>query len=191
MDKVLMADLDGCLYQWHTAVYEYFKLYRDYTGTYNDLWGRDYLSFSDADWEYLTKIDTFYSSQIPTVDCVNFLNKVKFLFDIYYVTSRPLYVKLTTEQYLKRYKFPFRENLIFTEDKINTARRLRADYCIDDLPKNLEGLCKVSKVVMIQQPYNVEYRDKYPSSKTLMGTLPFLVERTDREILMEMGYEVR
>jgi 5'(3')-deoxyribonucleotidase len=184
-----MMDMDGVCYKWHSAVYEYFKLYKDYCGTYNDLWGKDYLKFTDADWEYLTKIDTFYSSQIPTVDCVNFLDKVKDLFDIYYVTSRPEYVKLTTEQYLKRYKFPFRENLIFTNDKVNTARRLRADFCIDDLPKHIEGLSKVSKVVMIAQPYNKEYQDKYPTSRTLMGTLQYLIKRTDTEILTELGYE--
>ena len=188
MTKVICCDLDGVLYNWHGAVYEYFRLYKNYCGNYEKLWGTDYLNFTDEDWEFLTNIDFLYSNQNPTHDCVNFLNEIKDKFEIYYVTSRPLYVKLTTEQYLRRHKFPFQENLIFSNDKVNTARLLRADYCIDDLPKHIEGLSKVSKVVMIAQPYNKDYQNSYPTSKTLMGTLKYILPKTEQELMHELGY---
>lgn len=175
MAKVLCLDLDGVCYSWHSAVYEYLKLYKNYTGTKNDLWERDHLKFSAGDWEFLTNIDIFYSSQLPSTDCVTFLNKVESLFsDIYYVTSRPGLVKTTTEQYLRRHKFPFRENLIFESDKVNTARRVKADYFIEDMPRHLSGLSKVTNVIMIAQPYNKEYWDVYPTAHSLMSTLQFM-----------------
>jgi uncharacterized HAD superfamily protein len=187
MSPVLVLDLDGVLYRWHHAVYDYFLVHRDYKGSFDTLWSKDYLNFSKEDWEYLVNVDIFYSSQFPTDDCMNFLDKVKYRFDIYYLTGRPIYVKTTTEQFLRKYRFPFRDNLIFESDKINTARRLRADYCVDDLPENLEILSKVSKVVMVAQPYNKEYRNIYPTAYNLMGVLPFLETRED-VLIRELGY---
>lgn len=173
----LGLDMDGVLYGWHESVHEYFKLNRGYEGTFTEFWSREYLKFSDEDWKFLVEIDILYSDRMPTDDCINFLNYAKYRFDLYYITSRPAYVKTTTEQYLRRHHFPFQENLIFVSDKVNTARRLRLDYFIDDLPKHLEGLSEVCKVVMIERPYNLDSRDKYNTSKTLMGTLKYLEER--------------
>jgi uncharacterized HAD superfamily protein len=174
MTKVLALDCDGVLYNWHNAVYEYFILYRNYKGSFNKLWEVDYKLLNDADWEFLTNVDYFYSSQVPTKDCVDFLNDVKFRFDIYYVTGRPIYVKTTTEQFLKRYKFPFRDNLIFADDKVNTARRLKADYFIEDMPRHLEGLSKITNVIMMAQPYNKEYWDTYLTVHSLKSALQYL-----------------
>lgn len=188
MSDVLMLDLDGVLYDWHRAVYDYYREYKGYMESYRCLWGRDYLNFSPEDWKYITEVDTFYSSQFPTQDCIDFLNKVKYIFDIYYVTGRPESVKITTEQYLKRYRFPFRENLIFSADKVNTARRIKASFCVEDLLKNVEVLSKVAKTIMFAQPHNEEYWDVYPTAHTLVGVLPFLEHRDRSSILMELGY---
>ena len=49
MTKVLGLDLDGVIYPWHEAVYEYFRLYKNYTGSFNKLWEVDYLSFTKTD----------------------------------------------------------------------------------------------------------------------------------------------
>ena len=111
---------------------------------------------------------------MPTPECTNFLNKVKYRFDIYYITGRPNSVKTTTELFLKRYKFPFRENLIFTEDKANTCRRLQIDYYIEDLPVNMKVLSKIANTIMIARPYNKEYRDTYTTASSLKDSLRFL-----------------
>ena len=174
MTKVLVLDLDGVVYRWHSAVYEYFKLYKDYQGTYNRLWSIDHKYIKDSEWEFLTNIDFLYSCECPTPDCLSFLDNVKYRFDIYYVTNRPDYVKLTTEQYLRRYKFPFRYNLIFTQDKVNTARRLQADYFLEDRIDNAEALRKVTNVVLMAQPYNKEHWDTFNTAHSLMGALQFL-----------------
>ena len=174
MTKVLGLDLDGVLYQWHLAVYEYHRMYRGYEDDLSTFWSVHYKSLSEGDWEFLTNVDFFYSSIVPSPDCVNFLNNVKYRFELYYITSRPLFVKTTTEQYLKRYKFPFRDNLIFTDDKVNTARRVQVDYFIEDLPKNAELLSKVCDVILIAQPYNHEYWESYKTAHSLMSALQYL-----------------
>jgi len=174
MARSIGLDLDGTLVAWHLAVYDYFRTYKGYVGTYNAFWTDEYKTWSEGVWKFITEIDIFYSSQQPTSDCVKFLECIKDKFDIYYITSRPRLVKTTTEQYLRKYKFPFQENLIFTDDKVNMARLLRLDYAIDDLPKHVEGLSKVTKVIMISQPWNKELWGIYPTSQTLMGTLQYM-----------------
>lgn len=189
MTKVLMVDMDGVLYNWHNAVYDFMRTYRNYTDTFETLWSKDFLNFTPEFWEFIVNTDIFYSSQMPTNDCLEFLNSVKDKFTVYYVTGRPDYVRLTTEQFLRRYKFPFQENLIFSKDKVNTARLIRADYCLEDLPKYLEDLSKVSTVIMREQPYNVHLKDKYKSAQTLMGMLKLIMPRTETDIMKELGYE--
>jgi hypothetical protein len=170
----LGIDMDGCLYNFQGAVLEYFRLYKGYTGTYGEFWSKDKLKLSDADWEFLINIDILYTSEMPTPDCINFLNYVKYRFNIYYITARPLLVKLTTEQYMRRHNFPFRDNLIFEKDKVNTARRLKLDYFIDDSQENIAGLSKVTNAILMAQPENRAYWDIYPTIHSLMGAVKLL-----------------
>jgi uncharacterized HAD superfamily protein len=174
MSKSIGLDLDGCLYNWPNAVYEYYQVYRDYSKSLTDFWTHEITKISKAGWDFLTNVDIFYSSQLPTEDCINFLNNIKYRFDIYYVTSRPELVKLTTEQYLRRYKFPFRDNLIFTDNKVNEVRRLGLSYCVDDMPHHVEALAKVTNIIMIAQPWNKYLWDKYPTAHSLMSALQYM-----------------
>lgn len=170
-------DLDGVLYNWHIAVYDYFVLNKNYTGTFNDFWTTEYKSFSKEDWEYLTNVDIFYSSQFPTEECKVFLSELQKKFEIFYITGRPKSVKTTTEQFLKKHNFPFQENLIFTDDKIVSARRYMLCLCVDDRPEILTGLQTVADVVMIAQPYNIDYWDKFPTAHSLISALK-LIKKT-------------
>lgn len=174
MTKVLGLDLDGVLYNWHTAVYDYVKLYRNYQGSYTKFWSDDYKNLSDEMWKFLTTIDIFYSSQAPTDDCVRFLNDVSSNFEIFYITSRPDYVKLTTEQYLRKYNFPFQENLIFTSNKVNEARRYCVDFFVEDMPANIDSLSKVTNVILMAQPWNKDIQDKYLTVRSINQILQHL-----------------
>jgi uncharacterized HAD superfamily protein len=147
---------------------------KGYTGTFSKLWSEGYLNFTKEDWDFLTTVDIFYSARYPTDDVMYFLNTVKDVYDIYYVTSRPDYVRLTTEQFLRRYDFPFRENLVFTSDKATFARSVRCDYFIDDLPKNLETVKNLTRPILIARPYNREYWDVYNTAFSLKGALNFM-----------------
>lgn len=171
--KALGLDLDGVIYPWHEAVLTYYEMYEGYTGSYTEFWGEFYKQITPSKWEYLTGIDYFYSCKIPGADTMEFLRKVAEHFEIYYITSRPAEVALTTEQYLRRFDFPFCSNLIITEDKSRFARLYGLRYFIDDQPKNLEPLSKVTEVAMMSQPYNRDYSNKYRVVKTHNDMLEF------------------
>jgi uncharacterized HAD superfamily protein len=167
-------DLDGVLYNWHIAVYDYFVLNKNYTGTLNDFWTTEYKSLSDDDWNYLTTVDIFYSSQFPTEECKVFLSELQKKFEIFYITNRPISVRTTTEQFLKKHCFPFQENLLFTDDKETTARRYMLGICVEDQPHNLTKLQTVADVIMIAQPYNIDYWDKFPTAHSLISALKLI-----------------
>jgi uncharacterized HAD superfamily protein len=174
MRRTLGVDLDGVIYNWHISVYEYHINFKNYAGSFNDFWTKEYKNFTPEWWKYIVDIDILYSDRPPVSDCFSFLDKIVNRFEVYYITSRPECVKTTTEQYLKRYKFPFQDNLIFTKDKVNTARLLKLSYAIDDLPEQIEGLSRVTKTFMIAQPYNIDYQDKCTTVKSLTQILGLL-----------------
>lgn len=172
--RTLGLDLDGVLYEWHKSIYDFFTRYKGYTGTLNEFWQIECLKFDEDFWNYIIEVDIFYSDRSPTKDCEDFINVVKDKFEIYYITARPDYVKTTTEQYLRRHNFPFLDNLIFTHDKVNMARKLQLSYMLEDNIKQIEGLSKVTNAILIAQPYNKEIWDKYPTAHSLMSALQFM-----------------
>jgi len=145
-----------------------------FLGTFNEFWTEGVKTFSEDDWVYLLGIDTLYSDRFPTADCTNFLDSIKNRFDIYYVTSRPDSVRLTTEQYLKRFKFPFQENLIFQNDKVNVARLLGLSYAVDDRAEQVESLSSVCTAIMVAKPWNKHIWNEYPTVFSLMEILNYL-----------------
>jgi len=172
--KAIGLDLDGVLYSWHRSIYEYFHRFKGYEGTCTDFWTTEYKKFDEEWWNSIVTIDIFYSDRQPTKDCFNFLDNIKDRFEIYYITGRPNCVKTTTEQYLRRFKFPFRDNLIFSNDKVNVARLLKLSYAVDDLPNQVESLSKVTRTIMVAQPYNKELWDTYTTVHSLTEILNYL-----------------
>lgn len=172
--KSIGLDLDGVLYDWHVAVYDYFCMYKGFSGTQNKFWHEESKKVTDRDWEFICGIDTLYSGVVPSKDCTDFIASIQDRFIIYYITSRPLSVKLTTEQFLRRHHFPFQENLMFTDDKVSVARLLKLDYMIEDKPKNVIDLSKVVFTIMKAQPWNEVIQNEYPTVRNLMQSLKYL-----------------
>lgn len=170
--KNLGLDLDGTLYDWHTPVYNYHVLYRGFEGSFNKFWGGE--EQKSLPYEHLCGIDTFYSSSMPTKDIIDFLSYVRDRFNIYYITARPDSVRLTTEQYLRRYDFPSNDNLIFTDDKVNMARKLNLDYMIEDSSHQVINLSKIVFTIMVARPWNKHIWDEYPTVRTLMQSTKYL-----------------
>ncbi len=169
-----MLDLDGTLYEWHSSVYRYMVMYGEYKGSYTDFWTDEYKKKNGDWWAYITGIDTLYSDSWPTKDCIDFLDSIKNRFEIFYVTGRPPSVEVTTAQYLKRFDFPYRDNLIFNPDKANISRLIQASYAIDDLPPAVEELFRVTNIIMRARPWNKELWNTYPTVHSLMDSLQYL-----------------
>lgn len=174
MMRLMGLDLDGVLYEWHTSVYDYCVRFRDYTKSITEFWTNPYESCDMDFWNTITEVDIFYSNMSPTPDCVKFLDVVKEKFELYYITSRPDYVKTTTQQYLRRYGFPYQDNLIFTKDKVNMARKLQLSYIILDNVENVKSLSNVTNTILRARPWNKEIWDLYPTCHSLMDALQFI-----------------
>lgn len=159
--------MDGTLYDWHLSVYNYFKNFKNYTGTWTEFWTVETKKLDDAWWKFLTENNILYSDRPPTDDCMYLLDWLKDRYEIFYITSRPDSVKLTTEQYLRRYKFPYQENLIFNKDKASEARLHKIVYALDDFPASIDALSTVCNVVVMAKPWNREYWDKFPTIHNL------------------------
>lgn len=154
-------DLDGVAYPWQESLVDFLELYRGYNGTFNKFWTEDYKQLTDEEWSFLTSIEFLYTSAIPHKSVMEPLTRLAQRHEIFYITSRPKIVELATEQFLRKYDFPFSNNLIFTESKDKSARLLNIRIFIDDLPKNLLSLEKVCNVYMMLRPYNKEFRERF------------------------------
>jgi 5'(3')-deoxyribonucleotidase len=172
--EAIGLDLDGVLYPWHEAVYNFYVCFRDYKDTFTQFWSSYYKSFTDSDWNFLINVDVFYSCISPSKSVVEFLSEVSKHYNIYYISSRPESVQLATDQFLKRYKFPFYENLIFSSDKASYARLYQLKYFVDDLPEQVEELSKVTNTIMYARPYNKEYQKKYCTARSYSEVLKLM-----------------
>lgn len=176
--RTIGLDLDGVLYRWHESLYEYFRLYRNFRGTYNEFWSTYIQQVSEEELCYLAGIDTLYSNMPPTRDCIDFLDVLKDLFEIFYVTSRPDSVRATTELFLEKHKFPFKENLIFTPNKDNFARLHKFSFAVDDVQQHLEKYSKVTTPILFAQPWNRAIRDNFIVVRNLMEIVPIVKGET-------------
>lgn len=170
----MILDMDGVLYDWQRAVYDDFTRRDKFSGSFRDFWLKFFPSLTKEFQKYILDIPLYYTAISPSKDVLAFLNRVKNEYEIYYVTSRPESVRLTTEQYLRRYNFPFRENLIFSNDKESTARLLKADYAVDDFVSHIEKLSRVTTAILFARPWNEESWDKYPTAKVFDDVLEFM-----------------
>lgn len=167
-------DLDGVLYMWHEVVYDYFTAFKGYNGSYNTFWKNYKTILSNDDWKTIVDIAPFYSVKNPPMFCVDFLNAVAKKYTIHYITYRPESAVLSTEKYLSKYNFPFKENLIFTPDKADHARLLKLKYFVEDRIDYIEPLSKVTNVILRAQPWNEEYWDKYPTAHSFSDMAKFM-----------------
>jgi len=77
------------------------------------------------------------------------------LYRIHYVTSRPPTVRIETHNWLQKNKFPYMDNVYFTEQKREYAERNNISYFVEDRHKTAVELADVCKAVfLIDQPWN-------------------------------------
>lgn len=155
-------DLDGVLYPWHEALYNYLNLTkRSWTPTCWEFYREIDKYVSEDEVEYIRTIPTLYSCFLPSNEMLNMLKILNEAgHTIYYITSRPNdSVKTTTQIYIDKYKFPQSQNLIFSMDKTHEIRILEIDVIVEDRPENLEKFSSLCRTIGISQPWNDRKRD--------------------------------
>jgi len=156
------TDLDGVLYPWHLAVYRYLcEIGKISDVSNNDFWSNYKLYVSEDYMEYIATLPFLYNRIIISPDIVKKLRILESLgTSIYYVTGRPLSVSFSTENFLKRYDFPQRQNLIFSKDKSSICKQMEIDFFVEDQAEKMQSLLNNCKVYGIRQPYNIKDEER-------------------------------
>ena len=163
--KRIGMDIDGVLYPWHTAVYNYLRIYNGCPPpSYRDLWLDPHKYMSEEKWAYIASLPILYSTIFPRKGVLDLLNtQDKAGHTIYYITNRESHLERVTRKYLADHKFPQLSNLILTKDKEQEVRILEIDIFVEDRPKNLEKLAGLCRTIGIIQPWN-EAKQEYLES---------------------------
>lgn len=171
MNKIVLGlDLDGCLYDWHSAVYTYYQYEKDYGGDFKEFWLEYIPSLPKETQDYICALPFLYDSIIPSCAVMDFLNYAKERSEIYYITHRPDSVETITRRFLRRYDFPSQDNLYITGDKVTACRLLGVTHFLDDFPKHVLACSAVADSYLMAKPWNLEFRDDF---KTVYGIKEF------------------
>lgn len=153
-------DLDGVVYPWHDSLYRHFREFKGYEGTEREFW--KYVNELPKDvQQYFVSIPLLYFDTTPTEDVLTYLPKLAELGTIYYITNRPPEVKSITRKFFDFFKFPFKENVIFTDTKANYVRLHNVEVYLDDRGKNVDELIGLTDVYLFKAVHNWAYRDNY------------------------------
>lgn len=174
-------DLDGVIYPWHTAVYNYLvENKQEPVPSFRELWLDPYSYLSEEKWDYLASLPTLYSVIMPRKSILDMLNELdKAGHTIYYITNREKDLHRITEKYLDDYKFPQASNLIMTKEKDKVVRTMELDVIVEDKPKNLEKLASLCRTIGIAHPWNEDQREYLES----LGVLFVPSAESLREVL--------
>lgn len=153
--KTIGFDLDGVLYPWQQAAYDWCV-----RGGYTDIdwetfWNLWLPSQPKIFSDNLVRIPTLYHTMYPTKKQVQFLQALGKKYTIFYITGRPPEMQAVTESFLESVKYPQIENLIFAENKTPVVIQQRIELFVDDRHSVVNELAQVCKVLLMNQIYNV------------------------------------
>ena len=160
---ILGFDIDGVLYPWHKEVWKWYSRRNKEHVSFYEFW--KWPNGWIANNEGSSVVKAMVSETLPYVSAkaddtdVSVVNDIAELFidEIYYITSRPKKLHYDTEKWLSDSGFPFVDNLIMADGnggKVKVVEDVGCDYYVEDRPKYLEVLPKITTVFQMTQPYN-------------------------------------
>lgn len=160
--------LDGVLYDFHGVVYDWFSVFRNYTGTIPELFGTKQETIS-----WLSNVPHIYTIRSPDgLDVLYYLNSRGV--EIFYITSRPSSVHFATWQYMMRYKFPQVNNLIFSKEKWRVVSKLCLDIFVDDFPAVLSNIVPPTRPILKLASWNTNRDSGFVSISDLSAIKEFV-----------------
>jgi uncharacterized HAD superfamily protein len=146
-------DLDGVLYPWTTACWEYCS-----RAGFTKLSKVDFFKKTEQKnslfWDNIIKDPIILETFPPTNQLRDFMRRVGRKHQVYYITSRPIEVERVTQRYLKKYDFPDWENLYFSHDKDMEIVKFNIAALIEDNYRNAEKCAKHCASYLINTPWN-------------------------------------
>lgn len=164
---ILGLDLDGVLYDYHSALYTYCQYELNYLGTYEEFWLNYMKNSNNERQNYLTSLPIPYEMIVPSKCVTDFLEFANSNSDIYYITHRPQHLERITRRYFRRYNFPQQDNLFMTDDKITCCRYLGITHFIDDFVNNVKAVSAVADSYLMAKPWNKEFQDDFKTVHNL------------------------
>lgn len=172
MEKIVLGlDMDGCLYDWHGAVYTYFQYMENYDKDYDTFWLDFIRNLPQSRQDYIVSLPFLYEATSPRKSVMSFLNYCKDNdVEVYYITHRPESVERVTRRYMRNNNFPFLDNLFMTGDKGSACRYLGITHFLDDHIKHIKAVQGIAETYLMSQPWNREWQEEY---RTVHGIKEF------------------
>lgn len=154
MTKIFL-DLDGVIYRFQEALYDEYVWYKEYGGTFSEFWENPPLN--EAQWKYFLNTPIIYERYKCDAEIRQALLNLAEMYEIIYVTSRPLTVERATKNWLRREALPECE-IFFVKDKGELAVELQPAFAVDDLPKIVDQYKRVGlPCFIVNQLWNKDY----------------------------------
>jgi uncharacterized HAD superfamily protein len=153
-------DIDGVIYPWHWSLYRHFVENKGFEGTQREFWSYLWTLPREVQ-DYYVRLPILYNDTTPTDDVLQYVPKLAELGTLYYITARPEEAINATLKFFNLHDFPFKENIIFTNDKPSYVRLLKIDYFLDDRDKHVDELKGLTNVYLFKAVHNWECRDRY------------------------------
>lgn len=148
-------DLDGVIYDWHLAVFSFLKYELELPVESIDKIFE--VINSEIFLDNIVSLPFLYNRFSPRKDEVEFLNRLSKNHTIFYITYRPKNVFLSTYKWLKTYKYPDVDNLIFSENKSIDIRINDISLFVEDRPFIVEQIKNVTNCILMNRFYNYDY----------------------------------
>lgn len=154
------VDLDNTVLDATETHLKYYNLASGLSFTPDDV--DDFYIYRLYGWEKAER-DSMYQKygldihwdSVPFPMAVDSLNELFEQHKISIITSRPLFVRDVTVEWLHHHKVNY-HNIVFTENKLQACMESNVDVLIDDAPHYAEEFSLTGKpVILYEQPYNV------------------------------------
>lgn len=170
-------DLDGVLVDWHNALLSELRCFGSFYNTMQDL----ILGMSSRKFDFFTSLPFLYTRPVPNKRDLEILDKIASKHEIFYITARPESARLSTENYLHRYKFPFSHNLIMVNGitKSNAINDNNIVLFLEDRPEFIEEILANSSgclPVLFSREWNIGFN----YSHTVSSVEEFFIRYVDK-----------
>lgn len=149
-------DIDGVLYDIHTAAYTELIAFHGLTIPFSKFWGNYKSYYSEKFYNSFFKIPILYDSMLPISGSIETLNYLAGKYNLCYITARPQEVKYVTKKWLKTNKFPYYENVEFSKNKEVEIRSNNCKYFIEDcwVQDKVDSMSKITNLILVNAVYN-------------------------------------
>lgn len=177
-------DIDGPVYPWHYSLYRHFCEEKGFVGTQAEFW-KHFDTFDIDKQIYYVSLPFLYSDTSIRKDAKEALPLLAELGTIFYLTSRDDSLDRITEKFFYENNLPFKENLIYSEDKANHIKLNKIEFFVDDLPHNIDSTKMFTNAFLFEAIHNKDQREGYDTVSSLME---FYKKIKEKKIMKELGY---